>query len=312
MNYNIYFDESNKLDSRKVFSYYGGFGGSTDDISRLSNLIRTYCKGSAKELHFKEYTDDGSIYKYFKVINSVLKADVTFNFFIVHNDSALQLARQYGITDTEMRNMLYVKIPERLFYGITRYNKEISKVNIKVDKDDNYRKIRLYSKIKEQMNAHSAYRNLNYQVNSVKSMKSEKNISIQIIDIIMGITVFLMEKIYKNETNVTKAKSDLIYRLFLEEENILRFKEKIKIFKWDGNNDSVVEVNISNYIPDFLIYKSNFDLQELLRIQPIVHANAEISIKELQNLVEYPSALRRLLIGYKDLIEGRGRNYYLR
>ncbi len=26
MHYNIYFDESNKLDKAKVYSYYGGFG----------------------------------------------------------------------------------------------------------------------------------------------------------------------------------------------------------------------------------------------------------------------------------------------
>ena len=60
-------------------------------------------------------------------------------------------------------------------------------------------KIRLYSKVKEQMNAHSAYRNLKYQVNNVKPMNSENNISVQIIDIVMGMTVFLMEGLYKKK-----------------------------------------------------------------------------------------------------------------
>lgn len=160
MHYNIYFDESNKLDKAKVYSYYGGFGGTTDEIGRLSRETRKICRGSKNELHFAEYTDDGSMYKYFNVINTVINADITFNFFIVDNSKALQLAEHYGISDGELRNMLYIKIPERLFYGIARYKTDISKINITVDKDTNYRKIRLYSKVKEQMNAHSAYRNL--------------------------------------------------------------------------------------------------------------------------------------------------------
>ena len=57
--------------------------------------------------------------------------------FIVDNSKALQLAEHYGISDGELRNMLYIKIPERLFYGIARYKTDISKINITVDKDTN-------------------------------------------------------------------------------------------------------------------------------------------------------------------------------
>ncbi|MGR5912238.1 hypothetical protein ACT7DG_15245 [Bacillus cereus] len=53
-------------------------------------------------------------------------------------------------------------------------------------------------------------------------------------------------------------KSDLIYRLFLENDNIQKYKEKIKIFKWDGSGENVVEININEFIPEFLIYKQLF------------------------------------------------------
>ena len=32
-------------------------------------------------------------------------------------------------------------------------------------------------------------------------------------------------------------------------------KEKIKDFKWDGSGENVVEININEFIPEFLIYK---------------------------------------------------------
>lgn len=44
------------------------------------------------------------------------------------------------------------------------------------------------------MNAHSAYRNLGYKVNRVEQACSEKSIPLQIVDILLGIVVFIVEK----------------------------------------------------------------------------------------------------------------------
>ncbi|WP_409303891.1 hypothetical protein [Peribacillus sp. SCS-155] len=315
MNFSIYFDESNKLDETKLYSYYGGFGGSESDIGRLSKAIKAYYKNSSSELHFAEYTKDTAVSKYFNVINTVLNSGITFNLFIVNNDSALQLANHYGITDTELRNMLYIKIPERLFYGITRYNTDITKVNITVDRDDNYKKIRLYSKIKEQMNAHSAYRNLRYQINKVKSVNSAKNKYVQIIDVIMGMTVFIMEKSYNADSVGAKVKSDLIYRLLLEGDNVNLFRSKVRIFKWDGDGENIIEVNIGDYIPEFLLQKQSFDLQEIMRLQKIkdLHGSqSPLSLGEYQKLMGYSGSLRRMLLGYLDVIHAKDRNHSLR
>ncbi len=48
----------------------------------------------------------------------------------------------------------------------------------------------------------------------------------------MGIVVFLLEKGHMEESIVARVKADLIYRLLSEQDNIFRFQEKIRLFKW--------------------------------------------------------------------------------
>ncbi|MBO1914226.1 hypothetical protein J4G37_56585, partial [Microvirga sp. 3-52] len=93
-------------------------------------------------------------------------------------------------------------------------------VDIYLDHSPEYGGMRVYSKIKEQMNAHSLYRQLNYQVNTVKSKKSEESYAIQMIDMLLGIIVYLIEKSYLGISKKDIVKSDLIYRFLIEESNL--------------------------------------------------------------------------------------------
>ncbi|MGN7299077.1 hypothetical protein [Ferdinandcohnia sp. SAFN-114] len=96
------------------------------------------------------------------------------------------------MSSSEMRNLFYIKIPERLFYGATRdlpslNDDELVHVKIKIDRNGEYDKLGLIEKIIEQMNAHFAYRNKNYRVNKFISQDSKKSIPLQIVDTFMGI-----------------------------------------------------------------------------------------------------------------------------
>ncbi|WP_445491475.1 DUF3800 domain-containing protein [Niallia sp. 03133] len=239
MNYLIYFDGSNKIDQfNKEFSYYGAYSGTDKDLAKLVKQIRKIflnCNSSS-ELHFREYKKDYHLKKYLQTLHKVINENIRINILIVNNEDAFSSADKIGLSATELRNLFYIKIPERLFYGLTRdlshigNNTDLVQVKIKIDSNDEYDKLFLNEKIIEQMNAHSAYRNKNYRVTKVISQDSKKSIPLQIVDTFMGIVVFLLEESYLENTDRSIVKSDLIYRFFSEGNNINRFQHQIRLF----------------------------------------------------------------------------------
>ncbi|QDH21403.1 DUF3800 domain-containing protein [Saccharibacillus brassicae] len=313
MIYNIYFDEANKIDQPgKENSYYGAYGGSEQTMTNITQTIqRMYEEMSTKsELHFREYNHDQYLKKYFKVLHYIINQNVNINIFIVDNTKAHSIAQELNLTMMELRNLFYIKIPERLFYGVTRHLSGQIEVNIKIDRNDEYDSLRLHSKIKEQMNAHSVYRSKTYKIASVESEESHESIPLQIIDTFMGIVVFLMEQSYMGDSNTTLIKSDLIYRFLSEGSNINRFLKQIKLYSWNGN-ENLSELSIGDYVSQFMVYKSRYDVSEIAKLQAIMWRNPDLSAKEYRKLMGYPNTLVRMLLGYKDEVEGRGRNYSL-
>ncbi|RYG71626.1 hypothetical protein EU245_13565 [Lentibacillus lipolyticus] len=320
MNYLIYFDESNKIDQfNDKFSYYGAYGGADTSLAIIVKKVREIFKNthSNSELHFAEYTKDRHIKKYFQTLDTVINEDIRMNILIVNNEDALNSAANIGLTAQELRSLFYIKIPERLFYGLTRdlshldYGNQLVNVKIKIDQNDEYEKLRLNEKLIEQMNAHSAYRNKNYRVNKVISQDSRKSIPLQIIDAFMGIVVFLLEKNYLEDTDVSKIKSDLIYRFLIEKNNLERFQQQIRLFQWTGHEE-LTQINIAEHLSPFMVSKTAFDIDEIVKIQKVLLRHPECSTKELREALGYPNTMLRLLLGYKDQLSGFGRNTYIR
>ncbi len=105
------------------------------------------------------------------------------------------------------------------------------------------------------MNAHAIYRGMKYYANKTWYKESHKSIPLQIVDLFMGIVVFLIEKSYLNiDDDKPIIKSDLIYRFLIEGDNIDLFQKHINIFKWDGQKDIIHEVNISEYLSQFMAH----------------------------------------------------------
>lgn len=316
MNYLIYFDESNKIDQHdKKFSYYGAYGGTDSSLASIVKKVYEIYKqcDSREELHFREYRKDTHLKKYFLTLHTVINENIRINILIVNNEMAYKSADRIGLNGEELRNLFYIKIPERLFYGLTRDLPYLETcedridVKIKIDRNYEYDKIELNKKLIEQMNAHSAYRNKNYRINKVISHDSEKSIPLQIIDTFIGIVVFLLEKTYLNQSNTSKIKSDLIYRFLIQDDNMNRFQNQIKLFEWTGEEE-LKEVNILQYLSPFIIYKTNFDIEQIVKVQTILSKNPNIDTKKLRKMMGYPNTMLRLLQGYIDQITGIGRN----
>lgn len=310
MGFFIYFDESGKIDQpHKKNSYYGAFGGEDNSIDDIVHNVKQICRelGTRSELHFTEYTHDQYFPKYFRILDYVINQNIGINILIVDNKNAQRVAEQMEISLTEMRSLFYVKIPERLFYGMTRKIKGSQTVDIFVDRNDEYSKLRLYSKLKDQMNAHSAYRSKSYRIENVRAKESHKSIPLQIIDTFMGMVVFILEKKYEKNSNNSLIKSDLIYRFLIQNNNLVHFQEQITLFEWTGNED-LRTIPISRYISEFFRYKVDLDLKEMIRLNKYIAQEPGISLKQLREKMLYPNTMRNVLSGYKTQILGKGRN----
>ncbi|HLR41129.1 MAG TPA: DUF3800 domain-containing protein [Virgibacillus sp.] len=314
MDYFIYFDESNKLDDTKQYSYYGAYGGGEKEINKgvqsVKNILKIHRKQS--EFHFAEYKNDKNLAPYLHLLHYIINSRVKINLFMVDNHEALTMAKQRNISTNALRKLFYVKIPERLFYGLTRQeNFNYKNVKIFVDHSDEYGKFRLYSKLMHQMNAHSLYRGMNYQVKSVKPKRSERSIPLQIIDMFMGVVVFLIEKSYRDLGDKPIAKSDLIYRFLIEGENIQLFQTQVNIFKWNGQKESIKKVNLGDYLSEFMAFKTMFDIKEMTRLNKIMIQHPEYTGRKLREEMRYSNNRLKMLLGYKDEILGKGRNNFI-
>ncbi|MGO0058870.1 DUF3800 domain-containing protein [Brevibacillus fluminis] len=316
MGYAIYFDESNKLDQPNGgYSYYGALGTDEDtmgniiqQIEQINNQMSTH-----SEMHFAEYTSDRHFGKYFKSMNSVVKHDIHMNIFVVNNEDAIHIGSQMPVTIPELRELFYVKIPERLFYGMTRNLSNGEKIKIVVDENEEYDSLDVYNKLEKQMNAHSAYRNKGYKVHSVTSKTSHDSIPLQIIDVFMGMAVFLMEKHYKNvgykEADVTlKVKSDLIYRFLIQDDNISRIQKKVNLYRWEGKEEQITKVSFSEYISEFMADKTQFDIKEMIRLEKFRLNKPGLSTKDYRLAMGYTNGQLKMIQGYIDELNGKGRN----
>ncbi len=144
-----------------------------------------------------------------------------------------------------LRELFYVKIPERLFYGMTRNLDSGTKIKLFVDANEEYEKMELYKKLKEQMNTHSAYRNKCYQIIEAIPLDSIESIPLQLIDTVMGIVVFVLEKSYEDESGVSTVKSGLIYRFLIEKDNLSRLQHNITLYRWGEEEDHIEYIPIS-------------------------------------------------------------------
>lgn len=314
LSYGIYFDESNKLDQPDGnYSYYGALGAKTSvmkDIIREVIKIKRSLK-TKSELHFVEYKKDQDFEKYFKILNYILSQDIKINLMIVHKKDAEIVANEMDIKLLELRELFYVKIPERLFYGMTRQLKTGQSVRIVIDENSEYDNLGLERKIEEQMNAHAAYRHKGYKVAKVKQSTSDKNIALQLIDVLMGMVVFILEEQYKRkDSNTTLVKQDLIYRILIENDNLNKLHSKLTIFKWGRNNKEIEVEQFSKYTGKFIIEKTKKDIQEMTRLREIMLKHPSETTKFYRLQMGYTNSQVRMLQGYLSELKGEGRNSY--
>ena len=335
MKYKIFFDESKKIDRESKYSYYGAISIEEDKLNHIETQIENILKElkSESELHFVDYRAS-KITHYFQVLDFFLScSSIKFNIYRLNNNQYLDLGESLAFSETDLRKYFYVKIPERLFYGLVRDDGEIDGLDIVMDDSTEYQTLGVFEKISDQMNAHSLYRSKSYHVNSVTGVDSKNSRMIQMLDVVLGIVVYLLEKTYLLPSNISRLnKQDLIYRILIHEDNLSKFHQMVSIFTWDNMSLKVInKVEISDVTSHFLLACNKIDFDNMLPVQEF-YASHQNFLKTLDDddrltrinlLKEHLSnpyspenilnnSLVELFLGHLCQIEFKDRNRYLK
>ncbi len=232
-----------------------------------------------------------------------------------------------------MRKYFYVKIPERLFYGLVRDDKQVDGLDIIMDDSTEYQTLGVFKQISDQMNAHSLYRGKSYHVNSVSGINSKNSRIIQMLDVILGIVVYLLEENYKDLKSYQSInKRDFIYRLLLSNNNFSILEKMISIFTWDSSDEDYLnKLELATILNQFLVFCNKMDYTDMLAVQEfylkfhsILKSLDELDKKTcvhlLKNNLQNPyspdkvlnNSLVDLFLGHLTQLEFKDRNKYLK
>lgn len=257
MSFNVYFDESNKITKTDIFefSYYGALSCDELVASQLNSI-----HNSQTELHFSQFNLK-QLPTYVEYINKLIKLNFYFNIFIINSSEIFSVCNNIDISYDNIRPLLYIKIPERLVYGITRNLISKNSVEIYIDNNTEYTKYDLETKLKEQLNSQSIYRKLNYSVSKVNSLDSKNNIMLQLTDVLVGIISFIFEKKYMKPSGSLSEKRYNEIRSKLNEPDKKIFDSCYKCYTSQKGNKEytclVSSINHENYEHLKRIYDNN-------------------------------------------------------
>ncbi|MCX0386933.1 hypothetical protein LI053_15945 [Clostridium perfringens] len=295
MKFNIFFDESHQLDKHSSkYCYYGILGYEEEKISQLCSIVED--RNISYEIHFSKFKLN-HIDGYLEVLRFVLNESRS-NIYMVNCEHALSLGKKIDLNTENIRKLFYIKLPERLIYGMTRKMPGVKNINIVIDKSDaygnnnlelidentkvnfdriirkeesnedkiiqikniveeKYKHIQLAKTLKEQLNSHSLYRNLNYKVNRIRQEDSAKNIALQSIDLLLGVVAYIFEEKYLDLPESFSKKvldNKLEYIELISSEEELLFKS----YKLNPKNNEYILVN-KNISNDLIIKLRNIN-----------------------------------------------------
>lgn len=153
-----------------------------------------------------------------------------------------------------------------------------------------------------------------YKVINVRQESSEKDYLLQMIDVLMGVVIFILEKqhkVFENERNniTLDVKCDLIYRLLIEGNNLNIFHNRVTLYRWEGQDEKAEQVEFSQFTGDFIMSKTKYDISEMTKLAQIRLEHPGAKAKVYREKMGYKRQLRKLF-GYLDELDGKGRNSY--
>lgn len=250
MDVKIFFDESGKRDDRPTT-----MGGLLipNKIYEL-DIFKKYNE-KLKNNEFKiHWTDFKGKYDHIELIKNLIydlmKVSSMFDFNVIN------YVKPIGIDKDKFEEMIYTKLPERIFYGLLRFHGCDSNINAElfIENATEYSKRDLSNKIQEQLNIQAIYRGEIFTIKNCEYKTKNTEIGVELTDLILGI---IRTIIINSNTSGSKIKKNSLVVELLKIEDFYVFLSNIKYFEWTSNYE-LKKLNFNQYIKLFLSQQSNW------------------------------------------------------
>lgn len=199
------------------------------------------------ELHWKDYRGDSEKKALIlNTISSVMKFSSLLSFNIIN----YKKPNDYNWDEQLFKDMVYAKLPERIFYGLLRHhgNNVSIEAEIFIEKATEYEGRKLKETIPHQLNIQAMYRGENYKIVNCDYKEKNEEIGVEIVDLILGIIRTII--LNKSDSKKSIAKNELIVEL-LKDKNFYSFMSNIKYFEWSSDYE-LKKIDFNYYIQLFL------------------------------------------------------------
>ncbi|WP_455543084.1 DUF3800 domain-containing protein [Intestinibacter sp.] len=241
---NLFFDESGKNgDSIKTM----GSLMIPEKVYNCSEIINFNKRLQENEfkLHWTQYNGgrkESEIYK--EIIDTFSKYLSLCEFNVIRYDYPPD------INKNKLDRMIYSKIPERVMYGLLRYQGKGINIHADIYVEDAtmYNTIKLHETICDDMNRQSLYRGTNFTIDNFKYKHKNEEIGVEFTDVILGIIRNIIDN---NNASKRAINKNLLIVEFLKNKEFNKFLRNVKFFEWNYSN-SLTKVDFSDYINIFL------------------------------------------------------------
>lgn len=154
------------------------------------------------------------------------------------------------INTKKFESMIYAKLPERIFYGLLRYQGNNASIGAEliIEEANSYKDMELETKLVNQLNIQSIYRGEHYKIENFRYEAKNKEIGVELTDLLLGIIRTII--INKQGSKTQDSKNNLVTKL-LKIDKFYLFMSNIKYFEWI-NTYELRQVDFSKYIKLFL------------------------------------------------------------
>lgn len=250
INAKVFFDESGK--SKDPIKTMGGLlipnkVYNRNDMVVLNNKL----KSTEFKLHWVKYTGyepDKKLYS--NIIRTFAKYSSLCSLNIINYENIS------GINNQKFRNMIYSKLPERIFYGLLRYqgNNTSIEAELIIEEANAYKSIHLENELAKQLNIQALYRGEHYSIEKFRYETKNKEIGVELTDLLLGIVRTII--LNKQGSKTQNAKNELVTELF-KIDRFYSFLSNIKYFEWI-NTYELKQVDFNKYIKLFLSQQNSW------------------------------------------------------
>ena len=249
----LFFDESGKKERPNLM---GGLLIPTSvytspDLDKYTQMLRD---GTLK-LHWKEYTGYSKMRDDIThVIDTLSKYAYLIKMNVINYNYTALKGRNTEFEPSVIQQMIYTKLPERIFYGLLRnFGKDIKvETDVYIEKSTEYESLQLDQKIQDLLNAQSLYRGEQFKIVSSQLIPKGQEIGVELTDLLLGIIRHIISNapIHEGQSKGLIEKNELTVTL-LQKERFYQFLSTIKYYEWN-NTKELKEVNFEDYLKLFI------------------------------------------------------------